>query len=172
MKMQKNLQLNRMMNETRHEKRLLFVWRKKDFRLRWISFLRLQLRFSKSLFFLDTQYERQLTETSLNRAGHSGKRIYLLNIHTKMLKFLLSSPDHRQSLIKEMARKGFDIVWPETEEGIRVLCVSRFCLYLLYKQRNFTTCTFLNRSRSKLMLSNKEKPSHNWSRLIEIQTKS
>ena len=75
----------------------------------------------KSIDFSDTQNARQPNDTSPNNTDHSEKRIYLPNIHTKLLKCLLSSPDHRQNLMKDMARKRFDIVWPQTEEGIRVL---------------------------------------------------
>ena len=103
-------------------RKLFFVWRTK-----------IAAQIFKILDFSDTQNARQRNDTSPNNTGRSEKRIYLPNIHTKLLKVLLSSPDHRQNLMKDMARKGFDIVWPETEEGIRVLCASSFWPHLLSK---------------------------------------
>ena len=57
------------------------------------------------------------TETNSLIARPSGKRVYIPNLHSKLLKFLLSSSVRRRRLEEDMSRKGFDIVWPQTEEG-------------------------------------------------------
>lgn len=66
--------------------------------------------------FSDAPNARQSVTNRYNMKP-SEKRIYIPNLHSKLIKFLIDSPDRRRYLIEDMARKGFDIIWPQTEEG-------------------------------------------------------
>ena len=67
--------------------------------------------------FSDASNTRQ-TETNGYTSNPSGKRIYLPNLHSKLIKFLIEFPDRRRHLEDDIAGKGFGIVWTQTEEGI------------------------------------------------------
>ena len=70
----------------------------------------------KPFYFSDTPNAGQI-EIIHDKMRQFRRQIYIPNIHPKLIKFLRSSSARRRHLEEDIARKGFDIVWPQTEEG-------------------------------------------------------
>ena len=77
-----------------------------------IGYLKVQIMTTVLFLPADDPADSKLDNTEL-----SEQKVYLPNIHPKLISFLKSSTAHRHHLEGEMDRKDMTIAWPTTEDG-------------------------------------------------------